>query len=128
MLVRFCTETRVYSKRKILHFFTKMNEARNAKKKQYFAEKNFAKNIFVKISHFAKIFSQKPGVEAVFCLFWWIFAKMLPSFVIPNYFTKFSRNDFSISLQTLSLNKTKILIFREDHYMLLRPAKLSFYI
>ena len=90
-----------------------MNEARNAKKKQYFAEKNFAKNIFVKISHFAFLMN---------------FRKNVAFFVIPNYFTKFSRNDFSISLQTLSLNKTKILIFREDHYMLLRPAKLSFYI
>ena len=48
--------------RKISHFFAKLNEAKNAKTKRNFEEKN----------HF-----QHPGVEAGICLFWWMYANIL---------------------------------------------------
>ena len=52
-------------------FFVKMNEAKNEKTKSEISRKKFRENIFAKVSHFAKSID----VEAVFFLFWWIFAK-----------------------------------------------------
>ena len=47
--------------REILHFFAKMNKAKNEETKQ-----NFAKKIFAKISHFREnIFAKTIRVEAV---------------------------------------------------------------
>ena len=66
--------------RKISHFFAKLNEAKNAITKRNFEEKN----------HF-----QHLGVEAGFCLFWWIYANILHflnSEIFHAFFDIFSRN------------------------------------
>ena len=116
----------------ISNYFRRMNEAKNAKKKRNFAKKSRKFRIF------ANFFRENHGFEAVFCCFWWIFAKILRflkfpifltkcshffreifPFLIPRNFAFFrekdwseiSQNDFSSSLQTLDQSELDAIIF-----------------